>query len=220
VRHLTLSETELQEVATFWSDYVKRGGEGEQPNLFQYEALNDYRFRDAFLFWQAGGGFPGEGHPASGAFPQARLAYELLGPLPTNPDLVLKSIGQAVGNMDNEDAVAGDTDTATVLGLAYLAWAILLGNWNEAITDMTQVSALNLKYALHELKNNDGRLVIHHRDPIIALSEAIRVLAQLDQSDPELARKGAMDIFSVEECSPTHQYMLAYQQARQAEGAK
>jgi hypothetical protein len=211
MKHLTLSDTELQEAATFWRDYLTAGGENvAQPSVFQYEALNDKRFRDAFLLWQVGATFPKpEDHQGRAPFAKSRDAFDLMGPVSTDPEAILCGIGRAIESLDNDGNVEPeDTDAATVLTLSWLMWAILLGRWEEGRDIYNSLTMANIKYAelKHEGGDNSG---VVHRDPLSAFGMTMAALHNEALRDPGKARDIAMRAFSVEQGSAMHEYVLA-----------
>jgi hypothetical protein len=212
MKHVELTDSELKEVAEFWSGYLNVGGKDtEQPSVFQYEALNDIRFRDAFLLWQAGAKFPEpEDHGGDGVrFANSREAFGFMGPVSTDPETILWGIGSAIQNLDNGgDVEVEDTDAATVLTLSWLIWAMLLGRWEEGRDIYNGLTMANLKYA--NLKASEGDPSgITHRDPLSAFGMTLAALHEEAQKDPGRARDIAMECFSVQQGSAMHEYVLA-----------
>lgn len=204
MKHLELTQDELKDVADFWSSWIRSGGEGEGPNAFQLEALNDFSFRDAFLFWQVGGVLPEK--DMGPAFPRAKVAYELLGPLPTDFNNVLWAQARAMQQINNAGVEVEDTDTGSVMVFAYAIWAILLGNYTEAKTTLTGLLMANLRYAGFKMEQGDDSGILH-QDPLIAISYAARVLGKLAETEPLTAQLAAEEAFGVEEGSPAQTFI-------------
>jgi hypothetical protein len=151
----TMTDSEFREVASFWRDWINKGGEGEAPSPFQLEALNNFDMRDAFLFWQVGGnpGVEGEKIP-----PKTLMAYNMLGALPEdeNKNRTLKALVKAIELIEAEDDMV---DTVTVFMLSTIMWCMKLKQWAKVDEMIEALNKMNLKV---------GRRPYHY-EPIGAL---------------------------------------------------
>jgi hypothetical protein len=165
--HVELTQDERLEVAAFWGDYFRRGGEGRQPTPFQLDAVNDQYVRDSLMFWQIDGdplkyndGFP----------PESVSLIPSFGPAP-DATSALKAMTQYMKVKNEEGVDIEDLDTGSVFVLMHLMWLALGGDWKQALLEASTLSKAVILHQIHSPENK-----YPHADPLSGLGMAAYML--------------------------------------------
>jgi hypothetical protein len=185
--HVTLTDDERKEVVGFWGNYFRSSGEGRQPTIFQLDAINDPRVRDAFLFWQISGD-PKEFNPGFAEKTEMLALIELFGDNPTG-DQAHKALTKIIGKYNTEGAELEDIDSTSVWVIAHVMWLLLGGAWHPALDEITKMVEVVGSYNQLNPEN-----VSPHDDPLTgigmaAVMLALHVASAGDQHGLELAAR-------------------------------
>lgn len=192
--HATLTPDERNDMLAFWRDYVLRGGTGEQPSAFAFDALNDPVIRDAFLFWHLGGNpFKQANSPWDPV--KMNAAMDVMGPFPTDMGTTIKAMSNATSVLTDAMPDLDTIDTATVLVLSHVMLAMLLKKFNDAAHMIGRIIEVNVAAA-----NNAGAEVLH-LDPLRAIGTAVEIIKDVHEhvtDDGGTVDQMLKDVFCVE----------------------
>lgn len=203
--HMILTDQERNDAATFWGDYFRRGGEGEQPSAFLLDTLNDVQLRDHVMFWQIDADVNAYNPQLNERMDQVKLR-ELLGEVPDSRS-VMKAITKVIGENNKRGVEIDDMDTGTVLILMHVMWLILGGDFYSACDEVAKLTLLHRRY--NEVHPEDP---LPHIDPLEGLGYAATVLymRQSNGDDPEALQDLAAEMFGLSVDHPNVQSARNY----------
>jgi hypothetical protein len=193
--HVALTQEERLEVAAFWGEFFRNGGEGRQPTPFQLDAVNDATVRDSLLFWQ----IQGNPNEYNDAFPQESISLiDAFGPAP-DAHSAISAMHRYMSDKNAEGVDVDDLDTGSVFVLMHLMWLSLGGDFKMA---MFEASTLSKAVILHQLHSPENKYP--HSSPLAGLGMAAYMLEHM--GDQGKALDLAAEMFGLSTDHPNTRY--------------
>lgn len=175
--HIALTQEERLEVAAFWGEFFRNGGEGRQPTPFQLDAINDATVRDSLMFWQ----IQGDPSEYNDAFPQESVALiDAFGPAPDALSSI-KAMTRYMADKNAEGVDVDDLDTGSVFVLMHLMWLTLGGDFKMA---MYEASTLSKAVIIHQFGDPENNYP--HSSPLAGLGMAAYMLEHMQDKGKAL----------------------------------